>query len=129
MPHRRLLLKLSSYGIDNSVYHWSETWLIHRTQQVVMDGECSFPGVPQGTVLGPLMFLIYVNDIAEQVSSPLCLFADDCFMYQIIRIEVDTHQLQLDLDCLTQWAQIWQTSFNVNKCVVMKCSKSPSVIS
>ena len=63
----------------------------------------------------------------EQVSAPLRLFADDCLMYRIIRTEADTHQLQLDLNCLAQWAQIWQMSFNVNKCVVMKCSKSPSV--
>ena len=101
-----------------------------------MDGECSLPasvlsGVPQGTVLGPLMFLIYINDISEQVSSPLRLFADDCLLYRVIHAETDSQQPQSDIaiDCLSPWAEIWQMSFNITKCVVMKCSKSPSIIS
>ena len=58
-------------------------------------------GVPQGTVLGPLMFLIYINDISEQVSSPLRLFADDCLLYRVIHTETDAQQLQSDLDYLS----------------------------
>ena len=63
VPHKRFMQKLSSYGIDSCTYQWIETWLTQRTQYVVMDGECSLPasvlsGVPQGTVLRPLMFLI-----------------------------------------------------------------------
>ena len=72
------------------------------------------------------MFLIYINDISEQV---LCLFADDCLLYRIISTETDAQQLPSDLDCLSRWAEIWQMSFNVNKYVVMKCSKSLSIIS
>ena len=132
VPHRRLLQKLSSYGIDCYTYQWIETWLTQRTQQVVMDGDSSLPatvlsGVPQGTVLGPLIFLIYINYISEQVSSQIRLFADDCLLYRVIRTEADTQQLQSDLDCLAQWAQVWQMSINVNKCVVMHCSKSQSM--
>jgi len=74
------------------------------------------------------MFLIYTNDISEQVSSPLCFFADDCLLYRLICNKADAQLLQLDLDCLSQWSKIWQMSFNVSKCVVMKCSKSPSII-
>ena len=79
----------------------------------MIDGESSCSasvtsGVPQGTVLGTLMFLIYVNDIAESASSTLRLFADDCLLYRVIKSEVDTSQLQCDLDHLSQWAQTWQ---------------------
>ena len=136
MPHKRLLQKLLLYGIDSSTHHWIQTWMImtQRSQQVLLDGECSLPasvlsGVPQGTVLGPLMFLIYINDISEQVSSPLHLFTDDCLLYRVIHNKADAQRLQLDLDCLTQWSEIWQMSFNVSKCVVMKCCKSLSIIS
>ena len=83
----------------------------------------------QGTVLGPLMFLIHINDISEQVSSPFCLFADDCLPYRVIHTKTDAQQLQSDLDCLSRWAKIWQMSFNITKCIVMKCSKSLSIIS
>ena len=71
-----------------------------------MDGEYSLSasvllGVPQGTVLGPLMFPFYINDISEQTSSPLCLFADDCLLYRVFSTETDAQQLQSDLDCLS----------------------------
>jgi len=128
VPHKRLLHKLS---ITVATHQWIQTWLTQRTQQVVLDGEYSLPapvlsGVPQGTVLGPLMFLIYINDISEQASSPLHFFADDCLLYRVIRNKADAQQLQLD--CLSQWSEVWQMSFNVSKCVVMKCSKLPSII-
>ena len=72
------------------------------------------------------MFLIYVNDIAESASSTLRLFADDCLLYRVIKSEVDTSQLQCDLDHLSQWAQTWQMKFNLTKC---KCTRSHSIIS
>ena len=77
-----------------ATYQWIETWLTRRTQHVVMDVECSLPasvlsGVPQGMVLEPLMFLIYINDISEQVSSPLRLFTDDCLLCRVIHTETD----------------------------------------
>jgi len=89
------------------------------------DGECSLTapvlsGVPQGAVLGPLMFLIYINNISEQVSSPLGLFADDCLLYGSIQ---NAQLFQLDL------SQIRQLSFNVRKYMAMKYTKLPSIIS
>ena len=82
VPHQQLLTKLRYYGINGSTYNWIQTWLTCRSQQVVLDSECSssapvLSGVPQGTVLGPLMFLLYINDVTKGVSSQLRLFADD----------------------------------------------------
>ena len=124
VPHRHLLTKLSYYGISGNVHKWIETWLTQRTQQVVVDGEFSClasvrSGVPQGTVLGPLMFLIYVNDIADDVSSSLRLFADDCLLYRVIKSDLDAVHLQCDLNHLSQWAQTWQMKFNLDKCTVI----------
>ena len=84
VAHQRLLRKLHYYGIRGGTGKWLSQWLINRTQTVVVDGENSQPervksGVPQGTVLGPLMFLLYINDIGQNIkSSKIRLFADDC---------------------------------------------------
>ena len=72
-------------------------------------------GVPQGTVLGPLLFLIYINDISEQLQSPVRLFADDSVVYREIQSIEDTHTLQQDLFRLQEWADKWQMLFNVAK--------------
>ena len=85
-------------------------------------------GVPQGTVLDPLMFLIYINDITESISSPLRLFADDCILYRTITTEEDAIQLQNDLDQLSAWAIKWQLRFNVTKCTIMCFTRSSSPI-
>ena len=86
-------------------------------------------GIPQGTVLGPLMILIYVNDIVDGTSSTLWLFADDCLLYRVIKLEVNTCQIQCDLNHLSQQAQTWQMKFNLTKCTVIKCTRSHSIIS
>ena len=111
---------------------WIKSWLTQRTQCVVVDGISSssvsvLSGVPQGTVLGPLLFLIYVNDIASGVSSSIRLFADDCILYRTIKCEADSIILQQDLDILSQWSTLWQMKFNVSKCVLICCSRSPNL--
>ena len=108
---------------------WIQSWLTQRTQTVVVDGISSPPvhvlsGVPQGTVLGPLMFLLYINDIATGISSPLRLFADDCLLYRTINSVEDSFILQTDLELLSQWATVWQMKFNVSKCIVIRCTRS-----
>jgi len=128
VPHSRLLRKLKHYGINGKLHDWLTTWLTKRTQQVVIDGQTSAScrvksGVPQGTVLGPIMFLVYINDIGQNVTSGIQLFADDCILYRIIKSPHDEQALQEDLTRVSNWANIWQMRFNVNKCVVLRCSR------
>ena len=83
VAHKKLLLKLVHYGIQSNTHHWTATWLTTRTQRVIVEGEKSndkrmLSGVPQRTVLGPLMFLLYINDIDTDICSSIRLFADDC---------------------------------------------------
>ena len=68
------------------------------------------------TVLGPLMFLLYVNDITKRIESPLTLFADGCILYRTIKTHEDATKLQQDLDLLHEWAVKWQLRFNVLLC-------------
>ena len=122
-------MKLKYYRIDSQVINWIAKWLTSRKQCVLLDGESSdyvpvTSGVPQGTVLGPLLFLIYINDIIENITSKLRLFADDCLLYRVITSEQDTVALQKDLDILAQWASKWQMKFNISKCTFMRCTRS-----
>ena len=99
VPHQHLLKKLSFYGIDDKLHHLLSTWLTKRSQRVAVDGcesKCVsvLSGVPQGTILGPVMFLLYINDINNNVSSSLRLFVDDCIIYRTIKSEQDHLQLQ-----------------------------------
>ena len=73
-------------------------------------------GVPQGSILGPVLFLLYINDISNNIQSSLRLFADDCVLYRVIDNHQDYQILQNDLDCLSSWADCWQLKFNVSKC-------------
>ena len=109
---------------------WIESWLCHRQQRVVLDGASStdspvLPGVPQGTVLGPLMFLLYVNDIGAKISSltTIKLFADDALLYRTINNLSDEQQLYHDLDTMIEWANTWLTRFNVKKCHLLKITR------
>ena len=87
VPHQRLILKLKAHGIGNGVINWIEKWLTHRRQRVIVDGEISnwksvLSGVPQGSVLGPILFLIYINDLEDDISSKVLKFADDTKVFR-----------------------------------------------
>ena len=90
VAHKRLLGMLESYGIDGNLYGWIQSFLEGRTQIVVVDGKTSGPalvksGVSQASVLGPLLFLIIINDLAEHTTSTVRLFADECVMYKSMK--------------------------------------------
>ena len=95
---------------------------------MVVDGHYSSPisvssGVPQGTVLGPTLFLLYINDIDVNIQSQIRLFADDCLIYRPIHSNDDHDKLHQDLNSLTRWATTWQMEFNVTKCNIIQLSK------
>ena len=118
VPHRRLLYKLDYYGIRGSTHKWITSWLSGRSQKVVLDGQASDPvpvlsGVAKGSVLGPVLFLIFINDLPENIRSSVRFFADDCVFYRNIESPMDCHILQDDLNSLAQWETDWQMKFNV----------------
>ena len=128
VPHVRLLTKLESYGLAGNLLGWLRSFLSGRKQKVVLNGQSSpwcnvLSGVPQGSVLGPLLFNIYINDIVQQVKSPVLQFADDLKMFRIINDASDYHQLQQDVNNLVAWANKWQLNFNVSKCHLLHLGK------
>ena len=130
VPHCRLLRKLEAYGIKGSLLLWINNFLVNRSQQVVLKGSTSksFPvssGVPQGSVMGPLLFLIYVNDIPEQVGCSISMFADDTKIYTTVKDITDSYRLQADLNSLVKWARDWLLRFNVSKCKHMSIGTKP----
>ena len=95
---------------------------------VVVDGVSSSlvdvdSGVPQGTVLGPILFLLHINDLPSIVSSKVRLFADDCLIYRQIKSNNDQIELQRDLNLLESWGAIWGMRFNAAKCNIMRVSR------
>ena len=125
VPHNRLLQKLSSYGIRGKVHAWLKGFLVGRQQRVVLNGSFSkwtsvTSGVPQGTILGPLCFLLFINDLPERVTSIIKLFADDCKLYRKIKKKSDCYKLQQDLNQLSAWSNEWLLDFSVEKCSVLR---------
>ena len=131
VPHQRLAAKLKYHGVRGKTLRWIECFLSGRTQQVVVEGDQSAPapvtsGVPQGTVLGPLLFLVYINDLPQRVTATSRLFADDCLIYRNINNTADSDALQKDLDSLQDWEQRWQMSFNPDKCETIRITNKTS---
>ena len=122
VPHKRLLSKLAFYGITGNTKNWIKSFLSHRKQRVSVNGAlsdntCVTSGVPQGSVLGSGLFLLYINDINNNIQSPIRLFADDSIIYRIIKYETDNNTLQSDLIQLQTWSNKLQMEFNIPKCV------------
>ena len=130
VPHQRLLRKLKSHDMGNSIINWIEHWLTDRRQRVVVDGEVSswksvLSGVPQGSVLGPILFLLYINDLEEGVTGKILKFADDTKLFRKVKEIGDKQNLQDDMDTLVKWSEKWQMLFNFGKC---KCLLHPLII-
>ena len=130
VPHKKLLHKLSLFGITGSLHRWFSDYLLSRSQRVLVDGAFSpwtrvESGVPQGSLLGPFLFLLYVNDLPDVVrpGSSIALFADDAKCSRPISNAADHRLLQLDLDQLYNWSLTWGLSFNIKKCEVLRISR------
>jgi Reverse transcriptase (RNA-dependent DNA polymerase) len=131
VPHQRLLSKLKNYGIHNDALNWIRGFLTDRKQRVVLNGASSgwedvLSGVPQGSVLGPLLFIVYINDLVDACGDDayIYLFADDAKIYKhVVRVE-DTFALQHTLDKFIDWTDKWLVKVNVNKCkAVVFCNR------
>ena len=130
VPHERLLLKLKNNGIDSCLLNWLRHFLTGRKQRVIvrelaLTGQKGISATPQGTILGPLLFLLYINDITESVLSTIKLYADDTKIYREIMNPIrDPQLLQADLTSLTEWARKWQLRFNADKCESIRITHS-----
>lgn len=121
VPHQRLLSKLASLRLDPLIFSWIRDFLSSRVQYTVAnDHESALTnvssGVPQGSVLGPLLFLIFINDLPATISSNIRLFADDCVLYNKVTNVHDSIQLQDDLVKINKWCEQWLMPLNKSKC-------------
>ena len=120
VPHRRLLHKIQAYGITGPIFNWIQDFISNRTQLVRVNSSKSLPqpitsGVPQGSVLGPILFVIYVNDLPTNLNTNVYMFADDTKIYQTYVNQADD-SVQEDLDALQQWSDSWLLKFHPEKC-------------
>ena len=132
VPHRRLLGKLEAYGVQGNLLNWIRAFLSNRSQEVVVNGSKSSPspvisGIPQGTVLGPVLFVIYINDLLDNISSGGLMFADDTKIYRQITTRDDALQLQSDINKLEEWSKLWQLHFNHDKCHVLTMGRFDNI--
>ena len=129
VPHDRLLLKLERFGITGSLLSWLSNFLQGRSQRVVIEGCQSdwapvTSGVPQGSILAPLLFILYVNDIPESLSSPAEMFADDMLIYNYCPPSQTSITAQESLDKVTDWCGSWLLGTNADKRESMKFTRA-----
>ena len=131
--HSKLIWKLHHYGIRGNALSWIRAFLGNRSQTVVLEGEESgsvavTSVVPQGLVLGPILFLVYINDLPEELASQVHLFADDTAVYLTVGGSEDQTVLQTDLDRLVVWERQWGMEFNHSKCQVVRVTTAKTVL-
>ena len=124
VPHERLMLKVRNYGIDGQLANWIEDFITGREQRVCINGKSSrwvkvTSGVPQGSVLGPLLFVIFINDLPESILSGVKMYADDTKIFQLVNNEEQAKKLQEEIDKLYNWSQVWQLLFHPDKCHIL----------
>ena len=129
VSHKLLMVKLAAYGVAGNVLRWIEKFLANRRQRVVMGTARSewvgvTSGVPQGSVLGPLLFTIYINDLPDMISSICKLYADDSKLFASNAVE-----LQQDIHAVTSWCNTWLMRLNASKCHILHIGKhNPHVV-
>ena len=116
--HDGLIFKLKSYGVEGELLLLLKNYLHNREQRVVLNGQTSewkriYSGVPQGSVLGPLLFLIYINDLPDGISSMCKIFADDTSLFsKVLDVNKSVTELNADLEKINQWTYQWKMQFN-----------------
>ena len=131
VPHKRLLYKIKQYGIDGNILGWIEDFLSDRTQSVIINSCTSkaanvTSGIPQGSVLGPILFVLYINDLPSVVDKDtyIFLFADDTKAFRQIHSPEDNQILQKDIDNMIKWSNTWLLKFHPQKCTMMHMGKT-----
>ncbi len=125
VPHHRLVKKIESYGIKGDLLVWIKDFLRYRKQQVVVNGQKSrrmdvTSGIPQGSVLGPLLFVIFINDLPDAIENcETFMFADDTKLFRQVSTKEEALMLQSDLNRLETWSNDWLLKFHPQKCKVM----------
>ena len=123
--------KLANLGLDAHALSWITSYLTNRKQHVVVGGESSLDtpvlsGVPQGSVLGPLLFLVYIDDVSDVLladGSTLNLYADDMLLYKPVKSIEEIHHLQMDIDRICDWVNYNNLTLNPTKCKTMMISR------
>ncbi|CAB4004229.1 Hypothetical predicted protein, partial [Paramuricea clavata] len=134
VDHRLLVRKLKKFGIGGTLLKWFEDYLTNRHQRVTVLGKTShslpvLSGVPQGSILGPLLFVIYVNDLPQETStSSIALYADDTKCYRPVRSHKDEQYLQKDLDGINNWCELWRMDLNQSKCEVLSVTRNLKLV-
>ena len=130
VSHKRLIHKLYSYGINTDIILWIEAFLTNRKQRVQVNAHYSdwtevLSGIPQGSILGPLLFIIYINDLIDVCqNSTLFLYADDAKIYRLVTENNDCLELQNDLNNFNTWAINWQLKLNASKCNIVSYGRN-----
>ena len=127
VPHQGLISKLEAYNLNNTLLLWIQDFICNRKQRVIVNGTYSQwyrvdSGIPQGSILGPLLFLIYINDlpnVTQNTDTRIFLYADDAKIYRRITCVEDSQCLQRVIDKVKQWCDEWLLPLNVSKCNVM----------
>ena len=132
VPHQRFLLKLKSYGNEGYLQDWIANFLTNRKQRVIVN-ECHScwsdvtSGIVQGSVLGPILFSLYINDLPDLIHNQVLMFADDTKLFSRIHRGNSAHDIismQHDIDSLVLWSKKWQLQFNVSKCKFFHLGRS-----
>jgi len=123
VSHKKLVYRLEMFGLRNPLLAWIKDYLTNRRHRVIIEGTASdwkplTSGVPQGSIIDPILFLVYVNDIMENLSAGTSfpLYADDTKCARVINDFNDCYTLQNDLTAVCDWSKLWEMNFNLQKC-------------